>query len=207
MAPVSSGPPAGSGSSQTFTFTFSDSAGYQNLGVVDILIQSALDGRHACYLAFVPSGPAAGVIDLVDDAGDAGGPYSFVQLPGSGTAQAGKVVFDSRCVTCHGATAREGPQDVLVGGQGTLASAKPLKTVGSFWPYATSVWNYVNRAMPFNQPGLLSPAEVYAAVAYILFMNGIVREKDVLNAKTLPKIRMPNRDGFVPDPRPDVGRR
>lgn len=87
MAPVSSGPPAGSGSSQTFTFTFSDSAGYQNLGVVDILIQSALDGRHACYLAFVPSGPAAGVIDLVDDAGDAGGPYSFVQLPGSGTAQ------------------------------------------------------------------------------------------------------------------------
>jgi len=86
-APVSSGPASGSGSSQTFTFTFSDSAGYQNLGVVDILIQNVLDGRHACYIAFVPSGAASGVIDLVDDAGDAGGPYSFAQLPGSGTAQ------------------------------------------------------------------------------------------------------------------------
>ena len=94
----------------------------------------------------------------------------------------------------------------LVGGQGTLATAKPIKTVGSFWPHATSVWNYVNRAMPFNQPGALTPAEVYSAVAYILFMNGIVAEKEALNAKTLPKIRMPNRDGFVPDPRPDVKR-
>lgn len=126
---------------------------------------------------------------------------------GSGSAVEGRAIFAQRCAKCHG---EKGAGDVgppLVGGQGTLATAKPLKTVGSFWPYATSVWNYVNRAMPFNQPGLLSPAEVYAAVAYILFMNGIVREKDVLNAKTLPKIRMPNRDGFVPDPRPDVGRR
>ena len=79
--------------------------------------------------------------------------------------------------------------------------------MGSFWPYATSVWNYVNRAMPFNQPGLLSASEVYAVVAYILHMNGIMGEKDVLDAKTLPKIRMPNRDGFVRDPRPDTGRR
>ncbi len=95
----------------------------------------------------------------------------------------------------------------LVGGQGTLATAKPLDPVGSFWPHATSVWNYVNRAMPFNQPGILSASEVYAAVAYILYLNGIVGENDVLNAKTLPKIRMPNRDGFVPDSRPDVKRR
>jgi S-disulfanyl-L-cysteine oxidoreductase SoxD len=126
---------------------------------------------------------------------------------GSGSAVGGRAIYAQRCAKCHG---EKGAGDVgppLVGGQGTLATAKPLKTVGSFWPHATSVWNYVNRAMPFNQPGLLSPSEVYASVAYILYLNGIVGENDVLNAKTLPKIRMPNRDGFVPDPRPDVRRR
>jgi mono/diheme cytochrome c family protein len=125
---------------------------------------------------------------------------------GSGSAVEGRAIFAQRCAKCHG---EKGAGDVgppLVGGQGTLATAKPLKTVGSFWPHATSVWNYVNRAMPFNQPGLLSHSEVYSVVAYILFMNGIVGEKDVLNARTLPKIRMPNRDGFVSDPRPDVKR-
>jgi len=126
---------------------------------------------------------------------------------GSGSAIEGRSLFAQRCAKCHG---EKGGGDVgppLVGGQGTLATAKPLKTVGSFWPHATSVWNYVNRAMPFDQPGLLKPSEVYAAVAYILFMNGIVGEKEVLNSKTLPKIRMPNRDGFIADPRPDVKRR
>lgn len=123
---------------------------------------------------------------------------------GSGSAVDGRAVFMQRCAKCHG---DKGAGDIgppLVGGQGTLATAKPLKTVGSFWSHSTSVWNYVNRAMPFNQPGLLTPPEVYAAVAYVLYLNGIVGEKDVLNAKTLPKIRMPNRDGFVPDPRPDI---
>ena len=126
---------------------------------------------------------------------------------GYGSAAGGRAIYAQRCARCHG---EKGAGDVgppLVGGQGTLATAKPLKTVGSFWPHATSVWNYVNRAMPFNQPGLLSASEVYAAVAYILYLNGIVGENDVLNAKTLPKIRMPNRDGFVPDSRPDVKRR
>jgi len=125
---------------------------------------------------------------------------------GAGSAVDGRAVFMQRCAKCHGdkGTGDIGPP--LVGGQGTLATAKPLKTVGSFWSHATSVWNYVNRAMPFNQPGLLTPNEVYASVAYVLYLNGIVGEKDVLNARTLPKIRMPNRDGFVPDPRPDVKR-
>jgi len=126
---------------------------------------------------------------------------------GSGSAIEGRALFAQRCAKCHG---EKGGGDVgppLVGGQGTLATAKPLKTVGSFWPHATSVWNYVNRAMPFDQPGLLTPPEVYSAVAYILYMNGIVGEKDLLNARTLPKIRMPNRDGFVSDPRPDVKKR
>src|SRR5499426_1307878 len=93
----------------------------------------------------------------------------------------------------------------LVGGKGTLATARPLKTVGSFWPQATTVWDYVNRAMPFDQPGLLKPAEVYAVVAYILNLNGIIAEDVVMNASTLPTVKMPNRDGFVADPRPDVG--
>jgi cytochrome c len=92
-----------------------------------------------------------------------------------------------------------------VGGQGTLATARPLKTVGSFWPYATTLWDYINRAMPFDKPGLLKPSEVYAVAAYILNINGIIGDADVMDSKTLPKIRMPNRDGFVADPRPDVG--
>lgn len=126
---------------------------------------------------------------------------------GSGSPVEGREVFAQRCARCHGEKGGGDVGPVLVGGQGTLATAKPLKTVGSFWSHATSVWNYVNRAMPFDQPGLLRPPEVYAAVAYILFLNGIVGEKEILNAKTLPKIKMPNRDGFVPDPRPDVKRR
>jgi cytochrome c len=92
-----------------------------------------------------------------------------------------------------------------VGGQGTLRTAKPLKTVGSYWPYATTVWDYTNRAMPFDQPGLLKPPEVYAVVAYILNLNGIIGNSEVMDAKSLPKVKMPNRGGFVEDPRPDVG--
>src|SRR5207248_1443440 len=126
---------------------------------------------------------------------------------GSGTAERGKTVYANRCVSCHGATGKEGPQDVLVGGQGTLRSARPLKTVGSYWPYATTLWDYINRAMPFDQPGLLKPSEVYAAVAYILNMNGIIREDQVIDATSLPKIVMPNREGFIPDPRPKGGGR
>src|SRR5205809_301481 len=122
--------------------------------------------------------------------------------PGSGTAEAGKTIYTARCTVCHGATGKEGPQDVLIGGQGTLNTAKPLKTVGSYWPYATTLWDYVNRAMPFDQPGLLKPPEVYAAVAYILNLNGIIREDQVVDATSLPKIVMPNRNGFILDPRP-----
>jgi mono/diheme cytochrome c family protein len=126
---------------------------------------------------------------------------------GAGTAVEGREVFASRCAKCHGEKAEGDVGPALVGGQGTLATAKPRKTVGSFWPYAPVVWDYVNRAMPFNQPGLLSHREVYAVVAYVLFLNGIVGEKEVMDAKSLGKVRMPNRDGFVPDPRPDVKRK
>ena len=126
---------------------------------------------------------------------------------GSGTVDAGREVFKTRCSRCHGEKAGGGTGPVLVGGQGTLATAKPLKTVGSYWPYATTVWDYINRAMPFDQPGRMKPAEVYAVVAYILNLNGIIGNDQVMDAKTLPKVKMPNRDGFVPDPRPAAGKK
>lgn len=126
---------------------------------------------------------------------------------GAGTAMEGREIFASRCAKCHGEKAEGDVGPALVGGQGTLATPKPRKTVGSFWPHATSVWDYVNRAMPFNQPGLLNHHEVYAVVAYILHLNGIVGEQAVMNSKTLPRVRMPNRDGFVSDPRPDIKRK
>ena len=124
--------------------------------------------------------------------------------PGSGTVAAGREVFAARCSRCHGEKAQGDVGPTLVGGRGTLATPRPLKTVGSFWPYATTVWDYVNRAMPFDEPGLLKPPDVYAVVAYILNLNGIVPDDSVMDAKSLPKVRMPNRDGFVADPRPDV---
>ncbi len=126
---------------------------------------------------------------------------------GSGTAAAGREVFAARCTKCHGEKAEGDVGPALVGGKGTLNTAKPLKTVGSYWPYATTVWDYVNRAMPFDQPGLLKPPEVYAVVAYILNLNGIIGNDQVMDAKSLPKVKMPNRDGFVGDPRPDVGKK
>jgi S-disulfanyl-L-cysteine oxidoreductase SoxD len=96
-----------------------------------------------------------------------------------------------------------GPQ--LVGGIGTLGSENPIFTLGSYWPYSTSVWDYIHRAMPYSQPGTLSVDDTYAVTAYLLYLNGIISEDQMLNRETLPEIRMPNRDGFLPDPRPDVG--
>lgn len=129
------------------------------------------------------------------------------ELPqGRGTATEGKAIYQSKCGGCHGATGKEGPYDVLAGGKGTLATATPVKTVGSYWPYATTLWDYVNRAMPFNKPGSLSAHEVYAVTAYVLFLNGIVGPDEVLDNNTLPRIKMPNHDSFEPDPRPDVPR-
>ena len=124
--------------------------------------------------------------------------------PGSGTVAAGRELFEAQCARCHGPAGDGGVGARLVGGQGTLATPRPLRTVGSFWPYATTLWDYVNRAMPFDRPGLLSAPEVYAAVAFVLNLNGIIDEKQVMDATTLPRVKMPNRDGFVADHRPDV---
>jgi S-disulfanyl-L-cysteine oxidoreductase SoxD len=124
---------------------------------------------------------------------------------GSGAASQAQEVYANRCSRCHGSKGQGGDNEALVGGIGSLASPKPLRTVGSYWPYATTVWDYINRAMPFNQPGILTHDQVYQLTALILYWNGIVGENDVMNGKTLPQVKMPNRNGFVPDPRPDVG--
>ena len=124
---------------------------------------------------------------------------------GKGSAVEGKDVYDRRCSECHGNELQGGDAGALVGGKGTLATPKPLKTVGSYWSHATTLIDYVNRAMPFDTPGLLTNDQLYAVVAFVLFKNGIVEETDEMNAETLPKVKMPNADGFVKDMRPDVG--
>jgi cytochrome c len=145
--------------------------------------------------------PSAGEIQSL---GPTVGPDGRGLPPGSGAARQGKEVFASRCARCHGEKALGDVGPMLVGGRGTLATAKPVKTIGSFWPHATSVWDYVNRAMPFDRPGSLPQSDVYAVVAYLLHLNGIVGEAEVMDARTLAKVRMPNRNGFIPDSRPDV---
>jgi S-disulfanyl-L-cysteine oxidoreductase SoxD len=144
--------------------------------------------------------------EQIRDLGAAIAPDGSGLPEGSGTVAAGRDLFVSECARCHGVKAEGDIGPPLVGGQGTLNTAKPLKTVGSYWPYATTIWDFINRAMPFDRPGSLKPPEVYAVVAYILNLNGIIGNDQVMDAKSLPKVKMPNRDGFVADPRPDVGK-
>jgi cytochrome c len=124
--------------------------------------------------------------------------------PGSGSVARGRAVFAEQCAACHGTEGQGGVGDRLVGGQGTLATARPVRTVGSYWPYAPTLFDYIRRAMPQNAPQSLSNEDVYAVSAYILNLNGLVPADAVLDAKTLAAIKMPNRDKFVADPRPDV---
>ena len=118
---------------------------------------------------------------------------------GSGTVAEGKHLFEDNCAACHGENGQGGIKDRLVGGQGTLMSDKPVKTVGSYWPYATTLFDYIQRAMPYPSPGSLSADETYALTAYLLNLNGIVAADGKLDEASLPKVKMPNRDGFVPD--------
>ena len=127
------------------------------------------------------------------------GPDGAGLPPGSGTAKQGEAVFTAKCQACHGEKGAGRPNDRLVGGQDSLPGDKPaIKTVGSFWPYATTLFDYVRRAMPYVESKSLSPDETYAVVAYILNLNGVVGDADVINAQTLPNVKMPNRDGFIP---------
>ena len=120
--------------------------------------------------------------------------------PGSGTVVHGKAVYEQNCQACHGPNGIGGFGDRLSGGQGSLASDTPIKTVGSFWPYATTLFDYIHRAMPYPAPGSLSVDDTYAVAAYILNLNGIVPDDGKLDRQALLQIKMPNRDGFIPEP-------
>lgn len=122
---------------------------------------------------------------------------------GTGSVAEGKLVYDQKCAVCHGAKGEGKPADRLVGGIGSLKT-KPVMTIGSFWPYATTVYDYVYRAMPYTNPQSLTADEVYAVTGYLLHLNGIVGADAVMDAASLPKVQMPNRAGFVADPRPDA---
>jgi S-disulfanyl-L-cysteine oxidoreductase SoxD len=117
--------------------------------------------------------------------------------PGAGTAAKGAEVYATHCVACHGAGGAGQPNDRLVGGQGTLGELAQVRTIGSFWPYASTVFDYIRRAMPFQAPQSLSNDEVYAVTAYLLAENGIIRKNAKLDARSLARVRMPNRDGFI----------
>ena len=125
--------------------------------------------------------------------------------PGHGDAATGAGLFAEKCAACHGGKLEgiaETGAPALVGGRGTLTNAAPLKTVESYWPYATTVFDYVKRAMPINAPGSLSDDEVYALTAYILAEGHVIEMSKTMDAHTLPAVVMPNRDGFIRDPRP-----
>ena len=118
--------------------------------------------------------------------------------PGSGTAAQGAAIYVQKCVACHGENGKGGSAAALVGGQPLTSGIETAKTISNFWPYATTLFDFTRRAMPWPRPRSLTNDEVYALTAFILAQNKIIGASDVMNAQTLPKVRMPNRDGFIP---------
>ena len=117
--------------------------------------------------------------------------------PGSGDVASGATLYAEKCMACHGENGAGQPNDRLVGGHGTLKDLNQIRTIGSYWPYASTVFDYIRRAMPFTTPQSLTDDEVYSLTAYLLYLNGIIDEDAVMNARTLADVEMPNRDGFV----------
>ncbi len=143
--------------------------------------------------------------DLVAWNIDVRGPDGQGLPPGSGNARTGKAVFDAQCASCHGAAAAGGPMfGTMVGGIGSFKTDKRLLTPGSMYPYAPALFDYIRRAMPLTAPQSLSNDETYAVTAYLLHLNGLVEQDAEMNANSLAAIRMPNRDGFIVNDRPDT---
>ena len=160
-----------------------------------LLAFALLSASHA-----VAAGPGFGRAATPEEiaAIDISIPPSGKGLPsGSGDAIAGERVYAGKCASCHAADGTGKPADKLVGGIGSLGSGKAVKSVGSYWPYATTLFDYIRRSMPINMPMTLTNDEVYSVTAYVLFINGIVTNDQTMNASSLPQVRMPNRDGFV----------
>jgi len=116
--------------------------------------------------------------------------------PGSGSPSAGAEIFAVKCAACHGPQGEGLLNDRLVGGHGTLATDGPVQTIGSYWPYATTIFDYVRRTMPYQTPHSLTDDETYALTAHLLHLNGIIEANDVMDAQTLPAVEMPNRENF-----------
>ena len=116
--------------------------------------------------------------------------------PGSGTSAQGAPIYAQKCAMCHGVEGKGGINAALVGGA-PIKNNESTKTIANFWPYATTIFDFTRRAMPWQQPNSLTNDEVYALTAYILALNKLIGENDAMDAKTLPKVKMPNRDGFI----------
>ena len=116
---------------------------------------------------------------------------------GKGTAKEGRAVYEKHCASCHGPEGSGGTADQLAGARMGLTSDYPEKTIGTYWPYATTLFDMTRRSMPMQTPGTLSNDEVYAVTAYMLYLNRIIGEKEEMNAKTMPRVKMPNREGFL----------
>lgn len=116
---------------------------------------------------------------------------------GQGTAISGKKVYQKHCLSCHGVDGTGASADELAGANHSLTDMPPDKTIGTYWPYATTLFDFTRRSMPLNAPGILSNNELYAVTAYLLQLNGIIDKDKVINAKTLAEIKMPNRNGFI----------
>ena len=174
----------------------------KRLSIAGIVVTAA-SGIAACAVQ-PPAGkaPALGSAVSAEEVArwDISIPPTGAGLPkGGGTARQGLQVYEQQCLACHGAKGVGKPADALVGGVSSLASKTPMRTVGSYWPYATTLFDYVRRSMPINNPLSLSDDQVYAVSAYVLYLNGIVGEDEQMNAQSLPLVKMPNRDGFISD--------
>jgi len=165
------------------------------------LVLSAAAAWLVLSAAALAEGPGLGRVATPDEIASwdiSIGPDGAGLPPGRGTPKEGEAVYAEKCGACHGEKGAGKPNDQLVGGRGSLSSDQaPLKTVGSFWPYATTLFDYIRRAMPLNAAKSLSDNEVYAVAAYILQLNGIIGGADAMDAQTLPQVQMPNRDGFI----------
>ena len=115
---------------------------------------------------------------------------------GQGDALTGKPLYEQHCAACHGLTGKNGINSAIAGGVGTLTASAPNKTVGSYWPYSTTLYDYIRRAMPYTAPGTLTSSELYAITAYVLRLNNIIEADALMNKTTLPAVTMPNQKGF-----------
>lgn len=116
---------------------------------------------------------------------------------GKGSAVVGEKVYKKYCISCHGVDGTGDSADELAGAGHTLTDNPPDKIIGTYWPYATTIFDFTKRSMPLNAPGILSNNEVYAVTAYLLYLNDIIKKDAVMDAKTLPKVNMPNKNGFI----------